>query len=291
LLPKQLKAAGLDVSDVSVSDEAIRLLVRDYTREAGVRELERTIASICRKIARKKTRGKKSGKAYRITASTLKNYLGVPKHTGFAVEKKNRVGIATGLAWTEYGGDLLTVEVAVLPGRGELFLTGKLGEVMKESGQAALSYARSRAEVLGLDKTFYKRVDIHVHVPEGAIPKDGPSAGTAIATAMVSALTGIPTRSDLALTGEITLRGNILSIGGLTEKLVVARRAGLPVVVIPKGNEKDIPELPIEVKQGLKIISLDEMDDALRVALASDAKTLPIFDGTSLSYRSPAASH
>jgi len=281
LLPKQLDAAGLGSVDLKVSDEALRLMVRNYTREAGVRELERSIASICRKVAKKKTRSGAREKSFRVTASALRSYLGVPKYLDLGVEKGNRVGVATGLAWTEYGGDLLTVEVAVLPGRGELSLTGKLGEVMKESGHAALSYARSRAELLGLDKGFYKRVDIHVHVPEGAIPKDGPSAGTAIATAMVSALTGIPTRADLAMTGEITLRGSILPVGGLTEKLVVARRAELPRVIIPKDNQKDIPDLPSEVKQGLEILCLDDMDKLLKIALVSEARTLPIFSRSS----------
>ncbi|MFH0778663.1 MAG: endopeptidase La [Candidatus Eisenbacteria bacterium] len=265
LVSKQLKANGLGDGDVRFTTEALRAMTNEYTRESGVRNLEREIASVCRKVAKRKAAGA-AKRPIAITKKTLQQYLGVPKFMDSPVEQLARTGIATGLAWTEFGGDVLTVEVSVLPGRGDLLLTGKLGEIMRESGQAALSYARSRASVLGLDRGFYKEVDLHVHVPEGAMPKDGPSAGITMAVALVSALTGVPTLKDVAMTGEITLRGNVLPIGGLNEKLVAAKRAGITTVLIPKMNEREIKELPAEIRNSLTIIAVETMDDVLRHA-------------------------
>jgi ATP-dependent Lon protease len=266
LLPKQIQAAGLAEGDIKIGGATLQALVQSYTREAGVRSLEREIAGLCRKVAKRKASGLlKRGTT--ITPANLHKYLGPPRFLDTVVERVARIGVANGLAWTETGGDLLTIEVSILPGKGELQLTGKLGDVMRESGQAALSYIRQRAEKLGLNKWFYRDIDIHVHVPEGAMPKDGPSAGITMATAMVSALTGVPTRADVAMTGEITLRGAVMPIGGLNEKTVAARRAGIETVIVPRGNEKDLAELPQEVRQSLKLIPVDNMDQVLDHAL------------------------
>jgi len=273
LIPKQLKANGLTDADFRFTSSALASLVNEYTREAGVRNLEREIASVARKIAKRKAAGKAKARVT-VTKKKLEELLGAPRYIDSVVEQKTRTGIATGLAWTEAGGDVLTVEVSVLPGRGELLLTGKLGEIMRESGQAALSYARSRATLLGLDKSFYKEVDVHVHVPEGAMPKDGPSAGITMVVALVSALTGVPTRKDVAMTGEITLRGNVLPVGGLNEKLVAARRAGITTVLIPKMNEREIRDIPAEVRNSLNIIGVETMDEVLRLALVEDGDRL-----------------
>jgi len=266
LIPKVLKAHGLEEKDVKITEDALKSVINHYTREAGVRSLEREIAAICRKVAKKKAIAKKP-KAMRVTEANLGDYLGVPKFIESQIERRSRVGVATGLAWTEVGGDVLNVEVGILPGSGVLSMTGKLGETMRESGQAALSYIRSRAAALGLDKKFYKEVDIHVHLPEGAIPKDGPSAGITMATALVSALTGVATREDVAMTGEITLLGNVLPIGGLNEKVVAATRAGVKTVIIPKQNEKDLKELPDYVRQGVEFRLVETMDEVLEIAL------------------------
>ncbi len=231
-----------------------------------MRSLEREIAAICRKVARKKATNAKA-RTFHVTEAKLPTLLGVPKYMESQIERRSRVGVATGLAWTDAGGDVLNVEVSVVPGSGALSLTGKLGETMRESGQAALSYTRSRAVALGLDKKFYKDIDVHVHLPEGAIPKDGPSAGITMATALVSALTGVPTRDDVAMTGEITLLGNVLPIGGLNEKVVAAMRAGVKEVIIPKLNEKDLKELPDFVRQGVTFRLVETMDDVLEIAL------------------------
>ncbi len=268
LVPKQMEAAGLKPRDVKVSEPVLNKIITVYTREAGVRNLEREISSICRKVARFKAKSKgKTHKPAAITSANLHRYLGAPKFTDHPVPATDRVGMATGLAWTEAGGEVLTVEVSVLPGKGKLLLTGKLGEVMRESGQAALSYIRSNAELLGLERDFYDKMDVHVHIPEGAIPKDGPSAGVAMAVALVSALKGIPTRKDVAMTGEITLRGKVLAVGGLNEKTVAALRSGLTTVLVPKANEKDLSELPDVVKKSLKVITAETMDEVLRRAL------------------------
>jgi ATP-dependent Lon protease len=270
LFPKQRKAAGLADEDLSVSDAALRVLVRGWTRESGVRALERELATVCRKVAKRKAAGQLARRVM-VTPRLLPRLLGPQRHLEQAVERRARVGIATGLAWTETGGDLLTIEVSILPGKGELLLTGKLGEVMRESGQAAMTVARARAAQLGLDRWFHKDIDVHVHVPEGAIPKDGPSAGITIATALVSALTQVPTRADVAMTGEITLRGNVLPIGGLVEKAVAARRAGARIVLIPRGNEKDLVEVPEEVRDSLTFIPVDTIDEVLEHALDKPA--------------------
>ncbi|TMQ58763.1 MAG: endopeptidase La [Candidatus Eisenbacteria bacterium] len=266
LIPKELKANGLVPKDVQMNDAAIRAVINAYTREAGVRNLEREIAAICRKVARRKATLKKP-RVFRIVEKQLPKFLGVPKYLDSQIERRSRVGVATGLAWTEAGGDLLNIEVSILAGTGVLMLTGKLGETMRESGQAALSYSRSRAISLGLDKDFYKGIDVHVHLPEGAIPKDGPSAGIAMATALVSALTGVPTRDDVAMTGEITLLGNVLPIGGLNEKVVAAKRAGVKTVIIPKLNEKDLQELPDFIREDLQFKLVETMDEVLEVSL------------------------
>jgi ATP-dependent Lon protease len=270
LVRKQMEAAGLKPRDVKISESVLNKIITVYTREAGVRNLEREISGICRKVARSKAKSKgKTHKAAAITSANLHRYLGAPKFTDQPVPATDRVGMATGLAWTEAGGEVLTVEVSILPGKGKLLLTGKLGDVMRESGQAALSYIRSNAELLGLDRNFYDKVDVHVHIPEGAIPKDGPSAGVAMAVALVSALKGIPTRKDVAMTGEITLRGKVLAVGGLNEKTVAALRSGLTTVLVPKANEKDLSELPDVVKKSLNVVPAETMDDVLRKALVS----------------------
>jgi ATP-dependent Lon protease len=250
LLPKQLKANGLEPGDIELGDAALKSIVTGYTREAGVRNLEREIGSVVRKVARKKAEGK-AKLPERVNQRKINTYLGPPRFIEGPLERRFRVGVANGLAWTEAGGDIMTIEVTIVPGKGTLNLTGKLGEVMKESGVAAMTYARKNAEKWGLDKWFYQDIDIHIHVPEGAIPKDGPSAGITMATALVSALTGIPTSPEVAMTGEITLRGTILPIGGLTEKAVAAHQAGVKTIVIPKGNTKDLPEIPAAVRKGV----------------------------------------
>ncbi len=281
LIPKQVKAAGLGPDDLRIGLPALRALVNRYTREAGVRSLEREIASLCRKVAKKKVAGQQRGRVS-VTPENLHRFLGPTRFLDTVVERRERVGVANGLAWTEVGGDVLTIEVSILPGKGELLLTGKLGEVMRESGQAALSYARARAVPLGLDKWFYRDIDIHVHIPEGASPKDGPSAGITMCVALVSALTGVPTRADVAMTGEITLRGSVLGIGGLNEKTVAAHRAGLKTLLIPRANEKDLVEIPAEVRADLEFILVENMDQVLQHALerppAGEAKPAPAAD-------------
>jgi ATP-dependent Lon protease len=249
-------------------------MVNRYTREAGVRNLEREIAGLCRKVAKKKAANQLKARVT-VTESNLHKFLGPTRFLGSEVERRSRIGVANGLAWTETGGDLLTIEVSILPGKGELLLTGKLGEVMRESGQAALSYARARAAQLGLDKWFYRDIDIHVHIPEGASPKDGPSAGITMCTALVSALTGIPTRPDVAMTGEITLRGTVMGIGGLNEKTVAARRAGLKTLLIPKANEKDLAEIPEDVRADLEFVLVESMDEVLQHALERPLAGVP----------------
>ena len=266
LIPKQLEAHGLKDENISFSDRAILTIIRRYTREAGVRNLEREIASICRKVA-KEVVEKGKDKKVRITATSLSKYLGVPKYRYGIAEEKDEIGVTTGLAWTEVGGELLSIEVTVMPGDGKLTLTGKLGDVMQESARAAMSYVRSRAEALGLERDFYQKVDLHIHVPEGAIPKDGPSAGIAIATSIVSALTKVAVRKDVAMTGEITLRGKVLPVGGLKEKLLAAHRGNVPTILIPKENEKDLKEIPSIVLKKLEIVPVEHMDEVLRKAL------------------------
>jgi ATP-dependent Lon protease len=251
---------------VFYTDGALMTIIRQYTREAGVRNLEREIASICRKVAKKIVEG--TGKSrIRISSKSVQRYLSVPKFRHGETEGRDEIGLATGLAWTEVGGELLAIEVSIMPGAGKLILTGKLGDVMQESAQAALTYVRARAATFGLSETFYKKMDIHVHVPEGAIPKDGPSAGITMATAIASAFMRRKVRGDLAMTGEITLRGRVLSIGGLKEKLLAAHRGGIRKVMIPKDNEKDLTEVPANVLKDLEIIMVDHVDEVLKVAL------------------------
>ncbi len=265
LVPKQIAAHGLGDKHVKFTEEALLKIIRCYTKEAGVRNLEREIASICRKIATRIAGEEKPPR--RIGVKLVEDFLGVPRYLEDEIALADEVGVATGLAWTEMGGDTIAVEIGVLRGKGELILTGQLGDVMKESARAAFSYVRSRSEEFGLDRNFYRRYDLHVHIPEGAIPKDGPSAGVAIATAMVSALTATPVRRDVAMTGEITLRGKVLPVGGLSEKIVAAQRAGVKTVIVPKKNSKDIKELPERAKHGVEIRLVSSQDEVLRIAL------------------------
>jgi len=265
LIPKQIKQHGLKPGEWSISDAALRDLIRYYTREAGVRNLEREFANLARKVVKEILLGKVS--SVRITRRNLEKYAGVKRFRYGEAERENLVGVTTGLAWTEVGGELLTIEAVTLPGKGKVMNTGKLGDVMRESVQAADSYVRSRAPRFGIKPTIFEKIDIHVHVPEGATPKDGPSAGVAMCTSIVSALTGIPVKASVAMTGEITLRGRVLPIGGLKEKLLAALRGGIETVIIPKENEKDLAEIPDNIKRGLAIIPASEVDDVLRIAL------------------------
>ncbi len=249
-------------------------MIRKYTREAGVRGLEREIAKLCRKIARKIASGEK-GKTV-ISENNLHQFLGPKKFIDTLAEKKDEIGVSTGLAYTEAGGDILFIEVALMPGKGNLTITGQLGDVMKESAQAAFSYVRSKYKTLGLEKNFYSKADIHIHVPEGAVPKDGPSAGIAIATALASAFIKKPVNRFVGMTGEITLRGSVLEIGGLKEKLVAAHRSGLKEIILPKNNKKDLEEVPKYVREGLKFHFVEKVDEVLPLAIKNfkDAKTI-----------------
>jgi len=271
LLPKQLKANGMKEAELKVSEAAVRDIVRYYTRESGVRNLEREISKICRKVVKEIALAgpRKGGKpmAISVTPKNLDKYLGVQRYDFGRAEQESEVGLVTGLAWTEVGGDLLQIEATLLPGKGQLILTGQLGDVMQESAKAAYSVVRSRSERLGLDTEFHSKFDTHVHVPEGATPKDGPSAGIAMVTALVSVLSGVPVRSDVAMTGEITLRGRVLPIGGLKEKLLAALRGGIRTVIIPEENRKDLADIPKNVTQGLKIVPVKWIDEVLDIAL------------------------
>ena len=273
LAPKAVKANGLKDKNIQFKDEAFESIIQRYTREAGVRNLEREINSICRKVARKVVA---EGKQFsdEITAGKVTEHLGVPRFRPTMLEEKNEIGIATGLAWTEVGGELLFTESTLMPGKGRLTLTGQLGEVMQESAKAAVSYVRSKAEAFGIQKDFHQYTDIHVHVPEGAIPKDGPSAGITLATALVSNLTKVPTRRDVAMTGEITLRGKVLPIGGLKEKVLAAHRAGVTTIILPKDNEKDLADIPKEVLNVLKLHLVESMDEVLKIALTEPLTAL-----------------
>jgi len=261
LIPKQIKEHGMKPDHISFSEGAVRRIIREYTREAGVRNLERQIASICRKVARQVVEDSKTQAS--ITAGSVPKYLGIQRYRYGVAEKENQVGVATGLAWTETGGDILSVEVALVKGKGKLTLTGKLGDVMKESAQAALTYVRSRAEELQIDPDKLQDFDIHLHVPEGAIPKDGPSAGITIATALASAMSGREVKSDVAMTGEITLRGRVLPIGGVKEKVLAAHRAGIKNIILPIDNKKDLADIPAPVRRNLRFIPVNHMDEVL----------------------------
>ncbi len=267
LIPKNIGEHGLKQRHVKFLDSAIRKIVRHYTRESGVRSLEREIANICRKLAKKIATEDRASKTVVVAAKSLSKYLGIPLYRISKKGERSEVGLATGLAWTEVGGEMLTTEVTIMDGRGKLTLTGQLGDVMQESAQAALSYVRSKVKEMGLNKNFYQKIDIHIHVPEGAIPKDGPSAGITMATALVSALTKRAVRSDVAMTGEITLRGKVLPIGGVKEKLLAAHRGEIYNIILPKENERDLKDIPANIKKALKINLVENMDEVLKVAL------------------------
>jgi len=288
LVHKQLEATGLTAEQIDFKDEGLAGLIEYYTREAGVRNLEREIGNVCRKVARQvvnhegsKENGKENGKAKPLAKAVIDgakvtSLLGPWKFRDLVTDKKNEIGAATGLAWTEVGGQLLTVECTLMEGKGKLTITGKLGEVMQESAQAAMSYIRSRALSLGLARDFYRSLDVHIHIPEGAIPKDGPSAGITLATVICSALTKNPVRGDLAMTGEITLRGKVLPIGGLKEKLMAAHRHGIVEAIMPRENEKDMPDIPEAIKQTMKLHFVESMDEVLKIALVREIVALPI---------------
>ena len=265
LLPKQIKENGLQKENLTISEKTLRKIIRQYTREAGVRNLERQIASICRKIARNVVRDKKGKTA--VTGRNLHKFLGVPLYRYGIAEKEDEVGVATGLAWTETGGDTLIIEATLMKGKGKLLLTGKLGDVMRESAQAGLSYIRTRAAELQIEEDFHEKFDIHIHIPEGAIPKDGPSAGITMATALISALTQRPIKRIVAMTGEITLRGRVLPIGGLKEKVLAAHRAGIKTIILPVDNKKDLAEIPENVRKRLEFVFVEHMDEVLQYAI------------------------
>ncbi len=275
LIEKQAKMNGMDGERIKFSKNSIYTIIQEYTREAGVRNLEREIASICRKTAREFAREKEENKTYQISANTVHKMLGPPRYRHGQIDEKDQVGIVTGLAWTQFGGELLCVETLTMPGKGDLTITGKLGDVMKESAQAAVSYVRSRADFLNIENEFYKKYDSHIHIPEGAIPKDGPSAGIAMCTSIVSAFTKRPVHHDIAMTGEITLRGRVLPIGGLKEKILAAHRGRIKKVLIPKENEKDLRDIPASISKQVKIILVEHMDEVLTHALIlKDGETL-----------------
>jgi ATP-dependent Lon protease len=311
LVPKQTEECGLKKEQVEFRQDGLNLIVRDYTREAGVRNLEREIGNVCRKVAREvvtaqvfaesQSKGKPDSKAKTagkgkpaklakavIDEARVTKLLGPPKYRDLSAGRKNEIGATTGLAWTEVGGQILTTEATVMDGRGKLTTTGKLGDVMQESAQAAMSYIRSRAQLLGIPKDFYRHLDIHIHVPEGAIPKDGPSAGITIATTLCSALTKIPVRGDVAMTGEITLRGRVLPIGGVKEKLLAAHRNGLTRVILPKDNEKDLPEVPDYISKDMELHFVESMDEVLRLALEREVEPMPMSTGISSAETTPA---
>lgn len=272
LIPKQMRSHGLKKTEFSITDAAIRDVIRTYTQEAGVRNLEREIANLCRKAVRYLATPK--NKSLKITTKNLSKFAGIPRYRFGIAFLEDTVGVTTGLAWTEVGGELLSIEAVMLPGKGKMQITGKLGEVMQESVQAAASYVKSKAPKFGIQPPLFDKRDIHIHVPEGATPKDGPSAGIAMCTSIVSVLTGIPVRKDVAMTGEITLRGRVLPIGGLKEKLLAAHRGGIKTVIIPKDNQKDLSEVPAVIKKGLKIIPVSKVEEVLNIALKERVKPI-----------------
>jgi ATP-dependent Lon protease, bacterial type len=276
-----MKQTGLGDTEIQFGDDALTTLIQNYTRESGVRNLEREVGNVCRKVARKVVNAKTAAEPSVLPQSvihsgTVTELLGPQKFRDLQTDKKNEVGAVVGLAWTEVGGQILTTEATTMEGRGKLTTTGKLGDVMQESAHAAMSYLRSRAHIFGLPRDFYRHLDIHVHVPEGAIPKDGPSAGITIATSLVSTLTGIPVRGDLAMTGEITLRGKVLPIGGLKEKLLAAHRHGIFEAIMPKDNEKDLPDIPENIRKEMKLHFVESMDEVLKIALERELQALPM---------------
>jgi ATP-dependent Lon protease len=265
LIPKKVKEHGLKKENIKISEKALRDVINYYTRESGVRNLEREVATLCRKTARRIVTGK--AKSYSITQGNLEKYLGKHRFHYDMVEGENQVGVTTGMAWTAVGGDTLQIETTAVAGSGKLVLTGQLGDVMQESAKAGISYIRSVADQLGIEEDFYKEYDLHVHVPEGAVPKDGPSAGVTMCTAVISTLTGIPVKRDVAMTGEITLRGKVLPVGGIREKVLAAHRAGIKKILLPKANEPDIDDIPAAVRKHLTFVLLDNVNQALEEAL------------------------
>src|SRR6188768_4201980 len=290
LATKAIEGAGLAAANLTFTDEALQAIIQRYTREAGVRNLEREISSICRKIARKVV---VEGRAFsmEVTGAKVTEYLGVPRFRQSLAEEKHEIGVATGLAWTEVGGEILTIEATLMPGKGKLTLTGKLGDVMQESAQAAMSYVRGKADEYRIPKNFNRTTDVHIHIPEGAIPKDGPSAGITLATALVSALCRAPIRKDVAMTGEITLRGKVLPIGGLKEKILAAHRSGLKTIIVPRENEKDLADIPKNVLDSLAIHMVESMDEVLKIALAEPFGKLPTADAGPIVGDLPSISH
>ncbi len=270
LVPKQVKEHGIKEGQLQLPDDALARIINSYTRESGVRELERKVAAVCRKAAMRLVESKAS--MVRVNKGNLDKFLGIPKYHHDAAGKTDEVGIATGLAWTSVGGETLQIEVTPMKGSGKLVLTGQMGDVMKESARAGLSYIRAKAEEFHIDEDFHKNIDIHIHIPEGAIPKDGPSAGITMATAVTSALTGIPVRHNVAMTGEITLRGRVLPIGGLKEKSLAGKRAGVNKILVPKDNEKDLEDIPEEVKKAIEFVVVSSMDEVLEHALAGNVR-------------------
>jgi ATP-dependent Lon protease len=271
LIPRQLEESGIETEEIKFEDSALKKVIREYTYEAGVRNLEREIGKICRKTARLKSEKKHFAKS--LTTSAVEKFLGPPQFFFTEAERKDEVGVATAMAWTENGGDIMPIEVLVMEGKGNLQITGQIGDVMQESAQAALSYMKSRVEELNLDPDLFDQIDVHIHVPEGAIPKDGPSAGITIATALISAFTDRPVHKEICMTGEITLRGNILPIGGVREKVLAAHRAGLKTVLLPTKNEKDLVEIPKKVREDVKIVLVHHMDEVLQYALVPGENT------------------
>jgi ATP-dependent Lon protease len=269
LIPKQLDEHGISTKILKITDLGLRNIISQYTREAGVRNLEREIAHVCRKVAKKIAEGKE--KMFVINSQNVHKYLGVPKYLPEEEMEKDEVGVSTGLAWTESGGDIIYVEATPMKGKGQLTLTGQLGDVMKESAQAALSYIRSRSKGLGIKDDIFSKTDLHIHVPAGAIPKDGPSAGITMATAIASAITGKPVKKDVAMTGEVTLRGRVLPIGGLKEKTLAAKRMGIKTVILPKRNKKDLDDIPKYIKKDMEFVFAETMDDVLKVALKKNS--------------------
>ena len=275
LAPKQKKAHGLKEADVALTEAGLTFLVEGYTREAGVRNLEREIAAVCRKVAHQIVRDKKRPRLS-LTPAAVESLLGVPRYKERRGLKEPEVGVAAGLAWTQHGGDILLVEAGLMPGKGELTLTGQMGEVMQESARAALSFLRTQAGPLGLKEDFFKTHDVHVHIPEGAIPKDGPSAGVTLATALASAFTRIAIRHTIAMTGEVTLRGKVLPVGGLKEKILAARQHDLVQVILPRENEKDLSEIPDELREGMTFHLVDSVRDVFALALVEDPFRRPV---------------
>jgi ATP-dependent Lon protease len=286
LIEKQIEAHGLKEGEFTLTTEGLRALIQKYTREAGVRTLEREIAKLARKALRKILEGKET--SVTITPENLHEYAGVQKYRHGLGEEEHQIGAVTGLAWTEVGGELLTIESVTVQGKGAIKTTGKLGDVMKESVEAAFSFVKARSPSYGIKPSLFARKDVHVHLPEGAVPKDGPSAGIGLVTAIVSTMTGVPVRRDIAMTGEVTLRGRVLPIGGLKEKLLAALRGGIKTVLIPQENEKDLAEIPANIREGLEIIPVSHVDEVLRRALTEPLTAIDWTDADELAAQPPA---